>query len=93
MLNGDDHALDALKEELEILRSSKNLLVSAGFPEDYLEPVYECPDCKDTGYIGNEKCHCFKRLSSVFVRPVQYTGIPSEAALRISVLILFSVPL
>ena len=22
---------------------------------------YQCSDCKDTGYIGNEKCHCFKK--------------------------------
>ena len=62
LLGGDSRALDSLKEELEILRSSKkNLLVSSGFPADYLKPVYECPDCKDTGYIGNEKCHCFKQ--------------------------------
>lgn len=62
LLNGDDRALASLKEELEILRSSKkNLLISAGFPENYLEPIYDCPDCKDTGYIGNQKCHCFKR--------------------------------
>lgn len=62
LLNGDTKALDSLKEELEILRSSKkSLLISAGFPENYLEPVYDCADCKDTGYIGNEKCHCFKK--------------------------------
>ena len=62
LLNGDAKALDSLKEELEILRSSKHdLLVSAGFPEDYLEPVYTCPDCKDTGYIGIQKCHCFRK--------------------------------
>src|SRR5699024_3686476 len=36
-------------------------LVSAGFPSDYLDPVYDCPDCRDTGYIGNKKCHCFKK--------------------------------
>lgn len=61
LLNGDDHALSSLKEELEILRrSKKDLLTSAGFPEDYLEPVYNCPDCKDTGYTGSQKCHCFK---------------------------------
>ena len=35
LLNGDDTALSSLKEELEILRSSKkHLLISAGFPED-----------------------------------------------------------
>ena len=82
LLNGDDHALDALKEELEILRSSKkNLLVSAGFPEDYLEPVYECPDCKDTGYIGNEKCHCFKKaVIRLLYDQSNIREFPSEAA-------------
>lgn len=62
LLNGDDHAIASLKEELAILRSSKqSLLLSAGFPADYLEPVYECSDCKDTGYIGSKKCHCFRK--------------------------------
>ncbi len=62
LLNGDTKAVASLKEELAILRSSKQkLLTSAGFPADYLEPVYDCPDCKDTGYIGHEKCHCFKK--------------------------------
>nr|WP_294495115.1 ATP-binding protein [uncultured Mediterraneibacter sp.] len=62
LLSGDENALTSLKEELEILRSSKkSLLASAGYPSDYLEPVYNCPDCKDTGYIGNQKCHCFKK--------------------------------
>lgn len=62
LLNGDAGALISLKKELEILRSNKqNLLISAGFPDDYLQPVYSCADCKDTGYIGNEKCHCFRK--------------------------------
>ena len=30
-------------------------------PKNYFEPVYECPDCKDTGYIGWKPCHCFKQ--------------------------------
>lgn len=65
LLNGDDNAVASLKEELAILRSSKKaLLKSAGFPADYLEPVYECPDCKDTGYINGRKCHCFKKAVS-----------------------------
>lgn len=61
-LNGDEKAVDSLKEELNVLRDSKlELLQSLGFPANYLEPVYECKDCKDTGYIGNKKCHCFKK--------------------------------
>ena len=60
LLNGDQKAISSLKEELAILRASKQeLLRSSGFPADYLEPVYVCPDCKDTGYIGSDKCHCF----------------------------------
>lgn len=65
LLNGDDEALTRLRSSLkEISRKKKDLLLSAGYPADYLEPVYDCPDCKDTGYIENEdglrkKCHCF----------------------------------
>ncbi|MDD2648929.1 MAG: ATP-binding protein, partial [Eubacteriales bacterium] len=35
-----------------------------GFPEDYLQPVYECDKCRDTGYIGDgiqEMCQCLKK--------------------------------
>ncbi len=62
LLNGDDMAVESLKRELAVLRKSKReLLTGSGFPADYLEPIYECEDCKDTGYIGNRKCHCFKK--------------------------------
>ena len=51
-----------LKAELKKLTDQKTkLLVSAGFSPDYLEPIYDCADCKDTGYIGNHKCHCFQK--------------------------------
>lgn len=62
LLNGDEQALVSLKEELHSLLSKKrDLLVSFGYPDDYLDMPYECPDCKDTGYIGTKKCHCFNR--------------------------------
>lgn len=62
LLDGDAHALTDLHSEIQNLISMKNqLLVSAGYPADYLEPVYDCPDCKDTGYIKGAKCHCFKQ--------------------------------
>lgn len=62
LLEGDEHALEDLKKSIQDFSSMKEqLLVGAGYPQGYLEPVYDCPDCKDTGYIGNAKCHCFKQ--------------------------------
>ena len=62
MLSGDESALSELKGRLHTLsEQKKQLLTSAGLPADYLDPIYDCPDCKDTGYINGEKCHCFKQ--------------------------------
>lgn len=49
-------------KHLQILQGhQKQLLRDAGYPADYLTLTYTCPDCRDTGFIGNEKCHCFKQ--------------------------------
>ena len=62
LLDGHEDALSELKKEISRLSAQKQaLLCSHGFPEDYLELHYLCPDCKDTGYIGTNKCHCFKK--------------------------------
>lgn len=62
MLAGDDTALEQLRSTIADLSSMKaGLLKSAGLPEDYLDPIYDCPDCQDTGYIEGQKCHCFKQ--------------------------------
>ncbi|MDO4475976.1 MAG: ATP-binding protein [Lachnospiraceae bacterium] len=44
-------------------KKRRSALVEAGYPADYLEMHYTCPDCQDTGYIGGEKCHCFRKLA------------------------------
>lgn len=62
MLSGDETALSDLKAALsDLSEKKKRLLASAGLPADYLAPVYDCPDCEDTGYLHGEKCHCFKQ--------------------------------
>ncbi len=62
LLSGDETALTELRRLLRELSEAKNgLLLSAGLPADYLEPVYDCPDCRDTGYIDGKKCHCFRQ--------------------------------
>ena len=61
-LDGDTHALASLKQELSALSLERQqLLTASGYPADYLDPVYTCPDCKDSGYIDGKKCHCFKQ--------------------------------
>ena len=50
-----------LREASEKLRLERErLLQEAGLTEADFEPIYTCPDCKDRGYIGREKCHCFR---------------------------------
>ncbi len=62
LLNGDVTALVNLRSQLMDYKQQRlNILKELGYSEQYLEPVYECPDCKDTGYINNERCHCFKQ--------------------------------
>lgn len=61
-LSGADEAPDDLHKLLTDLKSMKeSLLKGAGLPADYLSPIYDCPDCKDTGYIKSVKCHCLKQ--------------------------------
>lgn len=62
LLGGDDKALLDLKGQIhELSKERYRLLEGSGYPSDYLEPIYDCPDCQDTGYIGAEKCHCFRK--------------------------------
>lgn len=76
LLEGDDSALDELKKTIgELSSMKKQLLLSAGLPADYLDPVYDCPDCRDTGYQGNNKCHCFKQ--AIITMLYEQSGIQS----------------
>ncbi len=60
LIDGDEHALDNLKSKLSLLRQEKQaILAKLGYHASDLEPHYACPDCKDTGYIGGTRCHCF----------------------------------
>lgn len=51
-------------EMTQLIARKQELLEQGGYPADYLSPVYTCPDCKDTGYIGSKPCHCFLQALS-----------------------------
>lgn len=62
LLSDNTISMDRLAEENnKIILQKTDLLLSHGYPADYLEPVYTCPDCQDTGYIGTKKCHCLNQ--------------------------------
>ncbi|MCI6553207.1 MAG: ATP-binding protein [Lachnospiraceae bacterium] len=62
LLAGDEAAMEELRHLLKELGQAKaGLLQSAGLSPDYLEPVYDCSDCRDTGYTEGQKCHCFRQ--------------------------------
>lgn len=64
LLEGDSGALKELRDILSSLKKKKDsLIASLGYEPDYIEPTYHCPDCKDTGYVNGQKCHCFTQAA------------------------------
>ncbi|MDF2883038.1 MAG: replication protein DnaC [Clostridiaceae bacterium] len=65
-----DDNIKYLKNKITELRMRKiELLVSNGYTMDYLDLHYRCPKCKDTGFIGADKCSCFKqKLVSLYYK-------------------------
>ena len=44
---------------IEIKHKIKQLLVSNGFDEHFLDPVYSCKKCNDSGIFEGKRCSCF----------------------------------
>lgn len=53
--------LSNMRKQIATLKQEKESLISSNFPKGFLDPVYECNDCRDTGFLGNSRCHCFKK--------------------------------
>ena len=50
------------RRKLADLRMEKEALMKCyRISPETLQMQYRCPDCQDTGYIDNEKCHCFRQ--------------------------------
>lgn len=62
---GDQSVEEELKSKAIDMKAKQiELLITNGYPADYLELQYYCDKCNDTGYIGNDKCNCFKQAIS-----------------------------
>ena len=54
------------EENLALQREMSRLLAENGFPADYLEPIFSCKKCSDTGTINGEWCECVKKAARKF---------------------------
>ena len=69
-----------MKERITNLRVKKfELLNEAGYPSDYLDIHYNCSKCCDTGFIGSNKCSCYKqKLVSLYYKNSDLKDMLSE---------------
>ena len=56
-------AIKTLEDESLALQAKKaELLVERGYEMDYLDDIFSCPACRDTGYVGGKMCSCLKAM-------------------------------
>lgn len=53
------HELQERNLDLQMRRAE--LLTQNGYAVDWLDEIYSCPICRDTGYVGTEICDCLRR--------------------------------
>lgn len=70
-------AADDLPLRMEVINGRiASLLQEKGFAADWLDPVYRCPKCKDSGYVGEpvrEMCDCLR--TAFFSRLYKRVGL------------------
>lgn len=50
------------KDNLDIQMRRAELLVEKGWPVEYLDDIYSCPKCRDTGVYEGGVCTCLEKL-------------------------------
>lgn len=60
-LSGDSAKIAKIKETSQILSTEKNVILKKAGVE---EVVFDCPVCKDQGYVGGKICECVKKLAN-----------------------------
>ncbi|MDR0964327.1 MAG: ATP-binding protein, partial [Clostridium sp.] len=63
LLRGESIDMKEYRDNARKLTLQKEqLLLDQGFPKDYLDPIYDCELCRDSGFLASgEKCACFLR--------------------------------
>ncbi len=60
---GTGRPLEELRREsLDLQARRAELLVENGWPMQWLDGAWDCPKCRDTGYVEGRMCSCLKAL-------------------------------
>ena len=60
-LSGDASDKDSLREDIQVISEKKRAaLLMNRYPGDYLDEIFTCPICKDTGFVHGKPCECLK---------------------------------
>ncbi len=78
ILGNPESLLELKAKSFELKARQTELLIQYGYPSDYLSLRYHCSKCKDTGFVGNEKCSCFKQAIADLI----YEGSNIKAVLK-----------
>ncbi len=58
--------VNSILEEVAAINEARTaFLIEKGYPGDYSDVKYECPICKDTGYVDGKMCSCLKKELAV----------------------------
>jgi DNA replication protein DnaC len=60
-LSGDTAKLEQIKAQSQVLSCEKDEILKKC---EVFELVYDCPICKDTGYINGKICECVKKIAN-----------------------------
>lgn len=73
-------AAEDLPQRMEVLTGRiTRMLTGLGYSADYLDPVYRCRRCRDTGYVGEtvrDMCDCMK--SRYYARLYRRVGLSEK---------------
>lgn len=59
---GLEERIADIRKETEQLREARAALLKAyGYPADYTDVKYDCPHCKDLGFVDTKMCDCLRR--------------------------------
>ena len=56
-----DAVRDLTREQAALIKERAKILNDAGYRRTYLDAIYDCKQCKDTGFVENVRCVCLNQ--------------------------------